>query len=41
MIVNRVEKHIIKDNNCYFDMLIEFCHNAKNLYNHANYIVRQ
>ena len=41
MLVKRVEKHIIKENNEYFDMLIEFCHKSKNLYNHANYIIRQ
>ena len=41
MLVRRVEKHIIKENNEYFDMLIEFCHKSKNLYNHANYIIRQ
>lgn len=41
MLVRRVEKHIIKENNKYFDMLIEFCHKSKNLYNHANYIIRQ
>lgn len=37
----RVEKHIIKSNNRWFDMLIDFCRKSKNLYNHANYIIRQ
>ena len=41
MLVRRVEKYIIKENNEYFNMLIEFCHKSKNLYNHANYIIRQ
>lgn len=36
----RVEKHIIKPSNLFFTMLLEFCHDSKNLYNHANYIVR-
>ena len=37
----RVEKHIIKSVSPYFDMLMDFCHKSKNLYNHANYIIRQ
>lgn len=41
MIVRRVEKHIIKSNNPRFDLFISFCHASKNLYNHANHIVRQ
>lgn len=43
MIVQRVEKHIFKLNNHnkeYFQMLDDFCFKSKNLYNHANYIVR-
>ena len=40
MIVQRVEKHIIKQNNKYYSMLDDFCFKAKNLYNHANYVVR-
>jgi putative transposase len=39
--VQRVEKHIINKNHQYYQMLDEFCFNAKNLYNHANYIIRQ
>jgi putative transposase len=39
--MNRVEKHIIKTNNKYYDMLDEFCFKSKNLYNQANYIIRQ
>ena len=41
MIVQRVEKHILKQNNEYYSMIDDFCIKAKNLYNHANYIVRQ
>ncbi|MBO4542680.1 MAG: transposase [Bacteroidales bacterium] len=41
MIVTRVEKHILNQNNEYYSMLDDFCLKAKNLYNHANYIVRQ
>lgn len=41
MIVSRVEKHTIKQNNKYYSLLDDFCLRAKNLYNHANYIVRK
>ena len=41
MIVQRVEKHMIKKNNSYYDMFCEFTHQSKNLYNHANYLVRK
>ena len=37
----RVEKHIIKENNKYYKMLDEFCYKSKNLYNFANYHVRK
>ena len=40
MIVSRCEKHIIKKNNIYYNILDGFCFQAKNLYNHANYIIR-
>ena len=40
-IVKRVEKHIINREHPYFPMLIDKCHEAKNIYNHANYIIRQ
>lgn len=36
-----VEKHRIKSSHPYYDMLMNFCHKAKNLYNHANYVVRR
>ena len=41
MIVTRVEKHILKQNNEYYSLIDDFCLKAKNLYNHANYIIRQ
>ena len=40
MIVQRVEKHLIKQNNPYYLMLCDFAHKAKNLYNHANFLIR-
>lgn len=39
--MNRVEKHIIKSNNKYYNLLDEFCFKSKNLYNYTNYIIRQ
>ena len=41
MIVQRVEKHRIKQNNKYYPMLCDFTHKSKNLYNHANFLVRE
>jgi len=41
MIVNRVEKHIIHSKNPYYKLLDEFCFKSKNLYNFANYQIRQ
>ena len=41
MIVQRVEKHMIKKNHFYYDMFCKFTHQSKNLYNHANYLVRK
>ena len=40
MIVQRVENHLIKQNNSYYPMFCDFTHKSKNLYNHANYLVR-
>lgn len=37
----RVEKHIIKKNNPYYELICDFTHKSKNLYNHANFLVRQ
>ena len=36
----RVEKHLIRPSSPWFPMISGFCHLAKNLYNHANYLVR-
>ncbi len=41
MIVQRVEKHRIKQKNEYYPMFCDFAHKAKNLYNHANFLVRE
>ena len=41
MIVKRVEKHIVKPNHPYFSMIDAFCFQSKNLYNHANFLVRK
>lgn len=41
MIVARVEKHRIKQNNEYYPVFCDFCHKSKNLYNHANFLVRE
>ena len=41
MMIHRVEKHIIKKSNSYYNMFCEFTHQSKNLYNHANYLVRK
>lgn len=41
MTVIRVEKHVIKASNPFFGLLMDYCHKSKNLYNHANYIIRQ
>lgn len=41
MIVQRVEKHVIKTSNPYYSLLCDYTHKAKNLYNHANYLIRQ
>ena len=37
----RVEKHIIRENNEYYGMLDGFCYKSKNLYNFANYHIRK
>ena len=37
----RTERHIIKSSDDYFSLLLSFCKLSKNLYNHANYLVRQ
>lgn len=39
-IIQQVEKHIIKRSHPYYSMFCEYTHLAKNLYNHANFLVR-
>ena len=39
--IQQVEKHIIKKSHPYYAMFCEFTHQSKNLYNHANYLVRK
>ena len=39
--VQRVERHIIKSTDKRFNAIKEVCHNSKNLYNYANYLLRQ
>lgn len=41
ILVHRVEKQVIRPSHPYYDMLDEYCFMAKNLYNHANYVIRQ
>ena len=41
MIVQQVEKHVINKNHPYYTMFCDFTHQSKNLYNHANYLVRK
>lgn len=38
--MQQVEKHIIKNSHPYYSMFCEYTHLAKNLYNHANFLVR-
>ena len=40
MIVIRVEKHRVSKSNEYYCLLDDFCFRSKNLYNHANYVIR-
>ena len=41
MIVQRVEKHRIKQSNPFYPMFCDFAHKSKSLYNHANFLVRE
>jgi len=41
MKANRVEQHIIKKNNPYWKIVDNLCFKSKNIYNYANYIIRQ
>ena len=38
--LTRAERHLIRPSSPWFSMLSDFCYLAKNLYNHANYLVR-
>ena len=39
--VTRVEKHIIGREHPYYSMLRDKCHEAKNIYNYGNYLIRK
>ena len=39
--VTRVEKHIIKTNHELYTLIDDYCFKVKNLYNYANYLLRQ
>lgn len=41
MIAERVEQIHISSSNSNFKLLLDFCIKSKNLYNHANYLIRQ
>ena len=41
MLVQRTEQHIIDRQSKWYKMLSEKCHQAKNIYNHGNYLIRQ
>ena len=41
MKVNRVEQHLIKKNNPDWKIIDDLCFKSKNIYNYANYIIRQ
>ena len=40
IITQQVEKHVIKKGHPYYSMFCDYTHLAKNLYNHANFLVR-
>ena len=41
MKANRTEQHRIKKSNQFYPIIDELCWKSKNLYNYANYIIRQ
>lgn len=41
MLVNRVEQHLIKEGHPLFQLIDEYSFKTKNLYNYANYLIRQ
>lgn len=40
MIVQRTEKHVVDRHSKWYKLLTEKCRVAKNIYNHANYLIR-
>ena len=40
-IIQQIEKHVINKSHLSYSMLCEYTHLTKNLYNHANYLVRK
>ena len=38
--LTRVEQHLIRPSSPWYPMIVGFCHLSKNLYNHANHLVR-
>lgn len=41
MLVQRTEQHIVDRHSKWYKMLTEKCRQAKNIYNHGNYLIRQ
>lgn len=41
MQVQRVERHIIRTNHSLYNLIDDYCFKVKNLYNYANYLIRQ
>jgi putative transposase len=41
MKVNRTERHLIKESNPIWKIVDEYCFRSKNVYNYANYLIRQ
>lgn len=41
MQVQRVERHIIRPNHSLYNLIDDYCFKVKNLYNYANYLIRQ
>lgn len=41
MLAQRTEQHIIDRQSKWYKMLMEKCHQAKNIYNHGNYLIRK
>lgn len=41
MLAQRTEQHIIDRQSTWYKMLMKKCHQAKNIYNHGNYLIRR